>query len=319
MLISPRRFGKSSVVMKALKQSSRQYIVLNMQAVTSTSDMAAKLLREAYRLHPFERVRQFVRNFRIMPTLSTNPVTGTIDVAFQPTETPSLLLEDVMRLLEDISDVDNRLVVVLDEFQEVTMLAPMLDRQLRSMMQTQHNINYILLGSQESMMEEIFEKKKSPFYHFGQLMRLKKLPPKEFEEYLSTRLQSCFPEGCDEMAQRILAYTDCHPYYTQQLAAAIWQTRMLQPQNEDVWQTAITEIIDTHSLDYERLWMSFNKTEKWVLQQLALGRSLQTGERRTSTVYSALAKLQRNGYVIRTEQAEIEDPFFCGWLKEWLQ
>ena len=52
VLISPRRFGKSSVVLKAVKQAKRQYITLNLQEITSVSDLAAKLLRELYRTHP---------------------------------------------------------------------------------------------------------------------------------------------------------------------------------------------------------------------------------------------------------------------------
>ncbi|HBN02056.1 MAG TPA: hypothetical protein DD383_05480, partial [Rikenellaceae bacterium] len=45
-MISPRRFGKSSVVAKAVKESGRKCIMLNLQAVTSVSDLSAKLLRE---------------------------------------------------------------------------------------------------------------------------------------------------------------------------------------------------------------------------------------------------------------------------------
>ena len=49
ILINPRRFGKSSVVMRAVKQSERQYICLNLQNITSIADLAAKLLRELFR------------------------------------------------------------------------------------------------------------------------------------------------------------------------------------------------------------------------------------------------------------------------------
>ena len=44
ILISPRRFGKSSVVLKAVKQSGRKYIYLNLQTVMTVQDLAAKLL-----------------------------------------------------------------------------------------------------------------------------------------------------------------------------------------------------------------------------------------------------------------------------------
>ena len=80
-----------------------------------------------------------------------------------------------MMLLEKAHSENDRLIVVLDEFQEIRDIAPNLDRQLRSIMQEQKHINYVLLGSQESMMTDIFEDKKSPFYHFVESSFLKKV------------------------------------------------------------------------------------------------------------------------------------------------
>ena len=211
ILISPRRFGKSSVVAKALKQSKRKHITINLQQVTSVSDLSAKLLREFFKVHPLERVRHLITHFRVIPTISTNPITGSMDVSFQPGVEGTVLLEDVLTLIEMAHSEKDRLIVVLDEFQEILDLAPNLDRQMRSIMQNQKNINYILLGGQESMMTEIFEKKKSPFYHFGEMMRLGKLPYDDFHRYISERLASCFPDCCDDLAKRILDYTHAIP------------------------------------------------------------------------------------------------------------
>ena len=314
VLISPRRFGKSSVVAKALKQSGRKNITVNLQMVTSVADLSAKLLREFFRIHPMERLRHLLSHFRIIPTVSTNPLSGAMDVSFQPGVDGVVLIEDALALLEKAHTAKDRLIVVLDEFQEIRDISPKLDRQLRSIMQEQKHINYILLGSQESMMTDIFENKKSPFYHFGELMRLKKLPRKEFHSYLSMRLAEIFPGENEDIADRILDYTGCHPYYSQQLAANVWQLGRLQPDVTDVVQAAIEQIVKSHDLDYERLWMGFNRTNRWILQRLAGGGALQSGEYRTSTVYSALKRLQKEGYVIYSDHYELEDPFYRRWI-----
>ena len=314
ILISPRRFGKSSVVAKAIKQSGRKSITVNLQQVTSVADLSAKLLREFFKVHPMERVKHLITHFRVIPSVTTNLVTGLMEVSFQPGVNPLTLLEDVMELIEKAHTEQDRIIVVLDEFQDILDIAPLLDKQLRSIMQTQKNINYILLGSQESMMTEIFERKKSPFYHFGELMRLGKLPRKEFHQYLSERLKSCFAERYDELANQILDYTGCHPYYSQQLASNVWFIGTLQPEKEDPLLTAIDNIVTSHGLDYERMWMNFNRTNKWILQHLANEKALQTGEYPTSTIYSALKRLQKEGYVIYSNRYEIEDPFFREWI-----
>ncbi len=314
VLISPRRFGKSSVVAKAMKQIDRKHITVNLQQATSVSDLSAKLLKEFFKVHPMERVRHLITHFRVIPLVSTNPLTGSIDVSFQPGVDGVMLIEDVLTLIEKAHSEQDRMIVILDEFQEIRDLAPNLDKHLRSIMQKQRNINYILLGSQESMMTDIFENKKSPFYHFGELMRLAKLPRDDFHQYLSDRLAGCYAENHAELADRILDYTSCHPYYTQQLAANVWQIGVLQPATTDPLQKAIDHIVTTHGLDYERLWMNFNRTNKWILQRLASKKPLQSGEYRTSTIYSALKRLQKDGYVIYSDHYELEDPFFKEWI-----
>ena len=314
VLISPRRFDKSSLVSKAVKSSGRKYVSVNLQKVLSVSDLSAKLLKEFFKVHPIERVRHLITHFRVIPTLSTNALTGALDVSFQPGQDGTMLLDDVLSLFEHAHSEENRLIVVLDEFQEIRELAPNLDRQMRSIMQEQKNINYILLGSQESMMSDIFENKKSPFYHFGELMRLGKIPYADFKSYLTDRLADVFAEKSDSLADRILEYTACHPYYSQQLAANVWQAGVLQPDAEDPFQAALDHIVLSHTLDYERLWMGLNRTNRWIMYQLASGQSLQTGEYRTSTVYSALKRMQREGYVIYADHYELEDPFFRQWI-----
>lgn len=314
VMISPRRFGKSSLVAKAVKESGRKSITLNLQSVTSVSDLSAKLLREFFKVHPMERIRHLIAHFRIVPMISTNPVTGAMDVSFQSGAPEEVLLEDVLNLLERAHSEKDRLIVVLDEFQEIKDISSGLDRQLRSIMQEQKHINYILLGSQESMMTDIFENKKSPFYHFGELMRLGKLPRQDFYDYLVERLSAVFPESCKVLADRILNFTECHPYYSQQLAANVWQIGVLQPKSVDVLQAAVDHIVVSHALDYERLWMGFKRTNRWILQRLAYGKTLQDGEHRTSTIYSALKRLQKDGYAIYSDHYELEDPFFKQWI-----
>ena len=313
VLISPRRFGKSSLVHKALEQTERKHVVINMQSVTSVSHFAHKLMNALFKLYPMERLKHLMAHFRVVPTISTNPMTDTVDVSFNPVVNAEIILEDAMNLLEKVSTEEHRLIVVLDEFQEVATLAKGFDRQLRSIMQEQKNINYVFLGSQESMMENIFEKKKSPFYHFGQMMRLSKIPRHDFGLYIAERLNV-------ELADGILNFTDCHPYYTQQMAYQVWDLVHYEHETTNVVEKAINRIVMLHDLDYERLWLNFNKSDRRVLQELCLpsGNGLMSDRSiPASTTYSILKKLMQRGYVIKTDRYEIEDPFFRRWLCDY--
>ena len=315
VLISPRRFGKSSLVAKAVKASGRPCISLNMQNLLSVDDFASKLLRELFRLYPLERIKHLMSHFRIVPTISTNPITNGIDVSFQPVMNSMVLLEDAMALVEKVSTAEKRIIVVFDEFQEVLNIRKGLDKQLRSIMQTQGNLNYVLLGSQESMMTEIFERKKSPFYHFGKLMHLNKIPYEDFREYVAARLPIEEPEKLHEIVEKIISFTNLHPYYTQQLSAQVWDMITYEGIVDGVVEEAIETIVRTHDLDFERLWLNFNRTDRSIMVSLCSGKNpLQNRMVASSTSYSGIKRLMKSGYVIRLAEYELEDPFFKEWI-----
>ena len=314
VLISPRRFGKSSLVAKAVKASGRPSISLNMQNMLSIEDFASKILRELFRLYPLERIRHLMTHFRIAPTVSTNPITNGIDVSFQPVINGIVLLEDAMALLEKVSTENKKLIVVFDEFQEIMNIRKGLDKQLRSIMQEQQHLNYILLGSQESMMTEIFERKKSPFYHFGKLMHLSKIPYEDFRTYVAERLP-LKEASQNSVVDDILSFTGLHPYYTQQLSAQVWEMITYDKLFDNVVSEAVNAIIQAHDLDFERLWLSFNRTDRFIMQSLSSNKNpMQNRQMATSTTFSAIKRLMKAGYVIRSEDYEVEDPFFKTWI-----
>ena len=311
VLISPRRFGKSSLVYKVLSEIDRPQIQIDLQYTLSVEDFAAQLVKSVFKIFPIEKVRHAMTHFRIAPILSTNAVTGAMEVSFQPLGNGAVLLEDAMAMVEKVTQPSRRLIVVLDEFQEVVKIRKGFDRQLRSLMQKQENLNYILMGSQESMMEAIFEKKTSPFYHFGQLIRLPKIPYEDFYTYIGDRL----PKGNPALADEILQFTSCHPYYTQQLASQVWDMVVYQGCKENVVSRAIEALVTMHDLDYERLWQSLNRTDRFTLRQMAeMKQPMRNRSQATSTSYSSLQRLIKEGFVVRTPQYEIEDPFFHRWM-----
>lgn len=315
ILISPRRFGKSSLIAKVVKASGRPCVSLNMQNMLSVEDFASKILREIFCQYPMEKIRHLMTHFRFVPTVSTNYVTNSIEVSFQPVMNSMVLLEDAMALLEKVSTREKKLIVVFDEFQEILNIRKGLDKQMRSIMQEQQNLNYILLGSQESMMTDIFERKKSPFYHFGQLMRLDKIPYDDFKAYISERLPLKEQDKVEGIVEEILSFTNLHPYYTQQLSAQVWDLITYEDIVEGVVSVAVSKIVRTHDLDFERLWFNFNRTDRSIMLSLSKGvNPMQNRQMAPSTSFSAIKRLMKSGYVIRMNDYEVEDPFFKEWI-----
>lgn len=317
ILISPRRFGKSSLVQKAVTQVARPCISLNLQMVVSVEGLAAMILKEVFKLHPWEKLKHLLSSFRVVPTISTTPSGEAIDITFQATTDATVLIEDALQLIEKVSEKGESMVVVFDEFQELMGLDKGIDKRLRAIIQNQRHVNYIFLGSQESMMTEIFERKRSPFYRFGVLMHLDRIPHSKFSQYISERLSDNFVSKVN-VVEQILATTRCHPYYTQQLAALVWDMLTYKKMNEaEVVDQAITTLVRTHDFDFERIWLNFNKTDRSILMGLVNSVQLANNRRLpTSTMYSSVKRLMQSGYVIKLDTFEIEDPFFARWIRQ---
>lgn len=317
VLISPRRFGKSSLITKALQQIGRPYMTIDFMKVLSVEDLAAQILKGVFRLYKMEKLKHLLAQFRVAPNISYNPMTNSWDISFMPLmNNASVALEDSMDLLQKVTTSKNRLIIVFDEFQEVDEISATLAKQLRAIIQHQEKMNYVFMGSQESMMNEIFEKKKSPFYHFGQRMNLKKIPYGDFFSYIVSRLPEMKQQEKEKIADAILQFTNVHPYYSQQLAAATYNviTYNRSAVGEAVSQ-AIKQQVEEHDLDYERLWVGMKRTDRKILTMLARkGNPLTDRSIPTSTAFSSVKRLVKQGYVIKTVSYELEDPFFGEWI-----
>jgi len=317
ILISPRRFGKTSLVSKAVKQTKRPEIFLNLQLITSISDFAIELLKKVFKVYPFEKIKHLVKNFRIIPTLSINPMSNAVDISFNPMVSAKPILEDVLNLLNQLGKKGEKPIVVFDEFQEIRVIDKNLDKILRSIIQTHSNVNYLFLGSLESMMHEIFERKKSPFYHFGVLMTLAPIKEKDFYDFMFTGFSKITNQNVPEIIGEIITITKGHPYYTQQLAFHCFNAI-----KSDAFLSVdqiIQQIIEEHTIDYERLWINLSLKERFLLiemVQLKYGRI----QRKdigipASTRYSAYKKLLINGFLIQISKSyQFEDPFFERWI-----
>ncbi|MDD4575583.1 MAG: ATP-binding protein [Bacteroidales bacterium] len=318
VLISPRRYGKTSLINKAMKQIERPVISLNLQLVTDISDLSSELVKRVFKVYPMEKVKQQIKQFRIVPTLTLNPIINTIDISFMPGASPKILLEDVFDMIERLDSKGKRPVVVLDEFQEIRNIDKNLDKILRSIIQLHKNVNYVFMGSLESLMKDIFERKKSSFYHFGVVQTLDKIPAVFFKTFLDEGFNGLNCKNKHLISDKILNFTQCHPYYTQQLAFHYWNSL------KDICETTLDEVVEKliqqHDVDYERLWMTLNLMDRKLLIELSQREILGNKEIKNrqipeSTRYSGYKRLLNNGFLIQENKSYlIEDPFFLRWL-----
>lgn len=325
VLMSPRRYGKTSLVNEAMKASGMKWIIINMELISDEVDLANYYVKNALSLSKFENIKHHLKNLKIQPYIQIQPATNEISVSFNAeARNISTLLSDSLELPEIIAkNMGKKIVIVFDEFQEIRRISPMLERKMRGIFQYHQNITYVFIGSQESMIREIFQNKKNPFYKFGRHISLHKIAEPEFSDFIIKRFSSQKIDA-REIIKDILNFTDCHPYYTQQLCHEIYILSGKNPLTKDIINKAVDQITTEHHADYSRWWGSLINTERKVIIGITSGNYNPTSQEfirkygitSASTSGSVVSKLITLGTLVKKngEKISIEDPFWKEWI-----
>lgn len=228
IIISPRRFGKTSLVNKAINSLSDNSIVPVFIDIYDCRDefdfynrFSEAILKQAS--SSLDTALKNISDFigRIAPKISVSPDNTSeysISLGLSPRQ---IVPEDILNLPEKIAMKRGKhLVVCIDEFQQIGEFPDSLQiqKRLRGVWQHQKNTSYCLFGSKKHMLENIFQNKRMPFYQFGQLIYLERIPETDWVEYIISRFRKDGKKISEELAKRICEIVDRHSSYVQQLA-----------------------------------------------------------------------------------------------------
>jgi hypothetical protein len=234
-LISPRRYGKSSLVRQALAAMSRRGALTAEITVSSFSSYAAFLEGYARALVAADArwdrartwLRETIRTARAEVRLSpVSSAAGGLAVSFPHVRSDrevSRLAEEVFRLPGRLAEVRRRKVVVaLDEFQAIGGFnGGSVEHALRAAVQHQRDVGYVFAGSEPSLMERMLGPRR-PFYKAGPVIRLEKIPADEFAAFIDARFARSGQRPEPGLGAAIVELAGNLPYDVQRLAHETW-------------------------------------------------------------------------------------------------
>ena len=325
VLISQRRYGKSSMVNKAINELHIKSIRVDLELISDEIGFANTYVRKALALNPFEKLKSYLKALKIQPSIQYKPNTGDISVSFSADmNDKTTIVTESLELPEIIAKKQKKhIVVVFDEFQEIRRISNHLEKKMRGIFQTHQNVSYIFIGSQESMIRDIFQEKKNPFYKFGRQKVLNRIPENELEIFIMKRFHSV---GIDvsKIVKELLLFTDYHPYYTQQICHELYIIQDKGVLKKGLIKKAIDNIVAEHNADYKRWWNELDNTERKIVIGVTEGSDNITskdfiqkyGIKTASTAGSAVGRLIDKGIIVRRykENTAIEDPFWKEWI-----
>jgi uncharacterized protein len=341
VVFAPRRYGKSSLVWRVAQELVKEDVLVaqvDLMRTPTKDQLAAKLAKTihdelATRLwNARERLKVFA-GLRMNPTITVNPNDGTVSFSFDARaarEDIDATLEELFTVLGRIAaERGRRVVLVLDEFQEVVDIDPALIKLMRSVFQEQPEVAHIYLGSKRHMMRQIFNDENEPFWRSAKQTELDVIAPELFAPYALAKFDETGKKLRRDACARALELTGGHPYATQELLYFLWE--QTPPGGEaDISSIdgALEATLRSEHSHFSLIWDGVSGAQKRVLQALAQeqpGRPLGSDYQRrhslpaTPTVQAALKALERAELVSRLRRGEyrIAEPFLTEWIRRY--
>lgn len=333
ILISPRRWGKTSLVKKAIESvdnSDIKIVYLDVFACRNPEEFYAKFAESVVRQTSskreewIENINTFLQRFSPKFKLSAGSefeLSLSFDVLPKKEDAAGIL-----ELPEKIAARKNcRIVVCIDEFQQIGEFKDSLtfQKQLRTVWQHQQRTSYCLFGSKKHLMTGLFEKYSNPFYKFGDLMFLDKIPTSYWIDYIVSRFNKTGKKISEELAREICKLVDNQSNYVQELAWILWINTDKEATSESLEQS-FQELLNHNSRLFEGM------TESLTASQLNFLRAITEGVHKEFTRQEVIktyqlgtasnirrikdALLQKDLIDISNFQVYIPDPVFYHWL-----
>jgi len=339
-LISPRRYGKSSLIRQALIALRRRGALTIETTVSSYSSYLAFLEGYARAIAASESKWERARTWLTEALASTRPEVryepkdtglGRLSVAFPLVTTGrelNRLANDVFALPGKLAaDRKRTVVVALDEFQAIDSFnGGSVEHALRGAAQHQRQVGYVFAGSEPSLMEKMIGPRR-PFYKAGPVMRLQKISATVFGDFIEQRFMKTGMKPEPALAEAIVELASNLPYDVQRLAHETWDDVRSKGGRkvtlEDLHGT-LTRLLSEQETIFEALWQRLTLQQRATLRAVVLqgGRDIHSADARErhrlgapSGTQAALAALAKQDVLLKeASRYVVVDSLFREWV-----
>ena len=336
VLYAPRRFGKTSLVFKAMEVLEAMgflCIYFDFMPVFSAESFvrlyAKALAAKQSNLSKFTQMfASIIKNIR--PTLSFGQDgKPEFSIDFAGSQIDETLIAQLLDMPEHLTGKNKRAVVFFDEFQEVNKLKDIhFEALLRSKIQLQRRTNYLFLGSKTHLLAEMFNNKNRAFYHSAAQMTIESLPQQDTIAFLQSRFAASNISIDNDTANYLITAAANIPHYIQFLASEIWQEAInnLSVITKGMVDYSVQNVLTFKSDYYMELFDRQPQSAKQLLKALTIeGKNLFSAAYISkhrlpvaATLQRAVKKLINDGIIEKNkDEYFITDPFFRLFLGQY--
>ena len=280
VLLSPRRYGKSSLALETLTDMRGQGLLtayVDVMPVSSERELVERLARGVaqgfgWGMALGQLPRQLGRLFAHVHLEFLLDASGPrVSAVLDPHTEALQLLEEVLEQTCRYAEQKGRgACVVLDEFQEITQLeqSRVIEATMRSVIQQHQSVAWLYVGSRRHLLRSMFADRNRPFFDSASIVELHELPVEAVVPWVTATFAQTGKVCSEATARLIYSYSRGYAYYVQQLASTAWNlTEELC--TDDLVDQADVILLRELSSGFEIILSSLSLAQKRLLQALA--------------------------------------------------
>lgn len=223
-LFALRRLGKTGLIHHVFHQLSRskKYVCIytDIFHTTSLKEFTNNLATAIYNRFPEKKGigHRFLSILKLLrPVISYDAMTGSPEIMLD-LSLPREYEKTIQQLFAFLDKQNVQVVIAIDEFQQITAYPEKnTEALLRTYMQQLKNCRFIFCGSNHSIMAEIFNNAKRPFYASCNTVPVGFISEQEYSQFIKDQFAAYKRKISSEAVEHILQFTNTHTFYVQNL------------------------------------------------------------------------------------------------------
>lgn len=278
LLIAPRRYGKSSLAIKAVAATGLMAEHLNFNSCADEEDIellirqgvSAMISKLAFSVEKIAAlIKKHISSFTPKITLGTEY--ACLELSPHKQKSLATNVEEALLLLEKLlSDKKTSAVFLFDEFQIVGTIASGkgVEAAMRNAAQKMKFLTIIFSGSDRHLLRSMFEDEARPLYKMCRKLTVKRIAQEHYQEHLNIAANFAWKADLDVNAfLRIMEVTGRHPYYINYLCDIIWGRGDKAPNIDDV-ASAWREVVEEEKSDAYAELAQLSLRQKKILKHI---------------------------------------------------
>lgn len=332
LLAGPRRIGKTSLALEVLRRLRREghdVALVDLFGITSVRELAEHLANALLEnrtgvQRTVEKLRDMVRSVTQTDVrLSLQGIE--LGLAFARRQGSDLeLLEESLGIADKLVLASHsRVILVFDEFQELSRIDASLHKILRSYLQQRPHVSCLFLGSKPTLLAQLFSQGNEAFYRYAVSLPVPEIPSAAWSDYLVRKFSERGLSITPAEVGALLRLTGGHPQDTMLVSSEAYY--VLMEMESHVVSLTVLEIAYQRALEslmraFEELWRSLSEHQgaQQLIKKVAYGERPYGQHASPARVGRILTYLMSQGILVKVGRGQYEffEPMFRDYVMQ---